>query len=183
MLVSGFVAIVFGAFAIGLVRDDLHINCSMLPPGSEGAGEWICSDGIGYIGIAAALGAGWLLVVVAGVIVAFAVRDGRDARLFLVLLAAASMMWGTTVTGLASVPTGAGYWAVAVGPAALVGILGIAVGAWSLRLRERMSWIAGLAAAVAIAIAAVLQPGLSLTMIPAVGLLLAAALRTQPRRM
>lgn len=55
VIAGGLLAFVLGGAAIGLVREQLHLNCSMGAPGSEGADTWTCSDGIGYIGIAGLL--------------------------------------------------------------------------------------------------------------------------------
>jgi hypothetical protein len=49
----------------------------MGPPGSEGADTWICADGIGYLGVAAIIGAMWALATVAGSLVAGLVWGNR----------------------------------------------------------------------------------------------------------
>ncbi|MGO1855442.1 MAG: hypothetical protein ACTH0V_18750, partial [Microbacteriaceae bacterium] len=93
VLASGLVAVVMGPSTVWLVRDQLHINCSMGQPGSEGADAWMCSDGIGYLGVAVVLGLMWFLAIVLGTLVAMLVRRDRAARLLLVLLAGASTVW------------------------------------------------------------------------------------------
>ena len=186
MLVSGIVAFVLAGSALDLVRDQLHHNCGMQPPGSEGAGTWICSDGIGYLGIAGILGMGWLAAVLAGCLIALLVRPARQARLALVILAALSTAWiiGLTWYGSATqvqeqyAPmTGVEYWLEAVGPAALVSALGVALGLLSLMPTGPLSWVMGIVATILLIVAAVLQPGLSLNVIPPVGLLAAATIR------
>lgn len=186
VMVSGLLAVVMGPSAVWLVRDQLHINCSMGQPGSEGADTWMCSDGIGYLGVAAVLGLMWFLAIVLGTLVAMLVRRDRAARLLLVLLAGASTVWILAWTWYGSSAlvyddhapmTGQEYWVVAVGPAAVAGILGLAAGLVSTVLSGPLSQIAGIAAAVGLTIATVLQPGLSINTIPAVGLLAATALR------
>lgn len=186
VLGSGVVALVLGSSAIWLVREQLHINCGMGPPGSEGADSWTCSDGVGYLGVAVVLGAMWLLAVLAGVLIALFVSHERLARLLLVLLAVLSVAWilGWTWYGSSALVqdeyapmTGLEYWGHAVGPAAAASVLGLAAGLVSLGLPPRPSWIVGISAAVALAIATVLQLGLSLNTLPAAGLLAAAALR------
>jgi hypothetical protein len=187
VLASGVVALVLGPAAIELVREQLHISCSMGRPGSEGASTWTCSDGVGYLGVAVVLGAMWFLVVVVGSLVAMLVSADRAARLVLVLLAAMSTAWilGWTWYGSSELVqdehapmTGAEYWGHAVGPAAVASILGLAAGLISLLLQGQLSWIVGIGAAVGLAIATIYQLGLSLNTLPAVGLLAAAALRS-----
>lgn len=186
VLASGVVALVLGPAAVELVREQLHINCGMGRPGSEGANSWTCSDGLGYLGAAVVLGAMWFLVVLVGSLVATLVSADRAARLLLVLLAAMSTAWilGWTSYGSRELVqdeyapmTGVEYWEHAVGPAAVASILGSAVGLISLLLQGRPSWIMGIGAAVGLAMATIYQPGLGLNTLPAVGLLAAAALR------
>lgn len=186
MLASGVVAVVLGPAAIDLVREQLHINCSMGRLGSEGANTWTCSDGVGYLGVALVLGAMWFIVVVVGSLIAMLAGADRAVRLLLVLLAAMSVAGILGWTWYASSElvqdeyapmTGAEYWARAVGRAALVCFLSLAAGLISLLLRGRLSWIVGLGAALGLALAAIYQPGLSLNVVPAAGLLAAAALR------
>lgn len=186
VIVGGLLAFVLGGAAIGLVREQLHLNCSMGAPGSEGADTWTCSDGIGYIGIAVILGIMWFVVVLVGALIALLVRNDRIARLALVLLATLSVAWvvGWTWRGSATLVgdeysplTGAEYWMQAVGPAALTAAAGLTIGLLSLALPGRLSWAVGFAAALALIVATALQPGLSLNVLPAVGLLAAAATR------
>lgn len=186
VLVSGIIAFILASPALDLVREQLHHNCGMQPPGSEGAGTWICSDGIGYLGFAGILAIGWLAVVLSGCLIALLVRPSRQARPALVILAALSTAWvlGLTWHGSATqvqdqyAPmTGTEYWLEVVGPAALVSVLGIATGLLSLLPVGPLSWVLGILAAVLLTVATVLQPGLSLNIIPAVGLLAAATVR------
>ncbi|MER7448478.1 hypothetical protein [Microbacterium sp. NPDC097977] len=186
MLASGIIAFVLAGSALDLVRDRLHHNCGMQPPGSEGAGIWTCSDGIGYLGIAGILAIGWLTVVLSGCLIALLVRPSRQARPALVILAAVSAAWVLGLTWLGSARnvqdqyapmTGAEYWLEAVGPAALVSVLGVALGLLSLVPTGPLSWILGIVATILLIVAAVLQPGLSLNIIPAVGLRAAATIR------
>jgi hypothetical protein len=155
-------------------------------PGSEGANTWVCSDGIGYLGVAVVLGAMWFITVLAGALVAFLVRHDRTARVLLVLLAAISTVWilGWTLYGSVSLVQdeyapmpGLGYWWHAVGPSAIISILSLAAGVVSLFLPGRASWRVGLAAAIGMAVATICQPGLALNLVPASGVLAAAALR------
>jgi hypothetical protein len=186
VLVSGVIAFVLASSALKLVREELHHNCGMPPPGSEGAGTWICSDGIGYLGMAGILGMGWLTVVLAGSLIALLVRHDRPARLALVILAAVSTAWilgltwhgsSTQVQDQYAPLTGAEYWVGAVGPAAVISAIGLAVGMVSLQPTGPLSRLLGIGATVLLIVAAVLQPGLSLNLIPAAGLLAAAVVR------
>jgi len=186
VLVSGGAAFLLASSALDLVREQLHHNCGMQPPGSEGAGTWFCSDGIGYLGIAGVLGMGWLAVVLSGVLIALLVRPSGQARPALVILAAVSAAWVLGLTWSGSTTnvqdqyapmTGAEYWIEAVGPAAMVSAIGIAVGVLSLLPTGPLSWILGIVAIVLLVVATMLQPGLSLNLVPAVGLLTAATVR------
>lgn len=186
VLASGAIAFALASPALELVRDRLHHNCGMQPPGSEGAGTWICSDGIGYLGMAGILGIMWLVVVVVGSLVALFVRHDRPARLGLVLLAASSTVWILGLTWYGSTThvqdehapmTGAEYWADAVGPAALISAIGVLVALLSLVQTGPFSWILGTVSTVMLIVSTVLQPGLSINLIPAAGALAAAAVR------
>lgn len=186
VLVGGLVAFVLASAALDLVRDQLHHNCGMQPPGSEAAGTWICSDGIGYLGMAGILGIMWIVVVVVGSLIALFVRHDRPARLALVLLAALSTAWILGLTWYGSTThvqdeyapmTGAEYWADAVGPAAFISAIGVVAGLLSIMPTGPLSWILGIVSTVMLVIATVLQPGLSINLIPAVGVLAAAAIR------
>lgn len=73
--------------------------------------------------------------------------------------------------------TGVEYWLAAVGTAAAVSAIGLAVGMSSLLPTGPLSWFLGIGATVLLIVAAVLQPGLSLILIPAAGLLAAAVIR------
>lgn len=183
---SGLVAFVVGLAAMTLVRDGLHIRCSMGRPGTEGADTWTCTDGIGYLGVAAVLGMMWLLAVVAGALVALLMRHDRAARLVLTLLAVASVAWvlgwlwfGSTelVRDEYAPMTGEEYWIHEVAPAAIASALGLAAGLVALVLPGRASLVLGAIATLGLIIATVLQPGLSVNTVPAVGLLAAAVLR------
>ncbi|WP_311258337.1 hypothetical protein [Microbacterium sp. WCS2018Hpa-9] len=186
VLASGVIAFVLASSALELVRDQLHHNCGMQPPGSEGAGTWICSDSIGYLSIAGLLGIMWLVVVVVGPLIALFVPHDRPARLALVLLAALSTAWILGLTWYGSTMhvhdeyapmTGAEYWLGAVGPAALLSVIGVVIGLLSPVPTGPLSWILGIVATVMLIVATVLQPGLSINLIPAAGLLAATAVR------
>lgn len=187
MLGSGMLALMLGFAAVSLVREQLHINCGMGQPGSEGADTWTCSDGIGYLGVTVVLGTMWFLTVLAGSLVALLVHHDRAARLVLVLLASASIAWilGWTWYGsnelvqAAYAPmSGPGYWAHVVGPAAIASALGAVAGLISLVLPRRPSRVVGIVATVGLIIATVLQPGLSINTVPAVGMFAAATFRS-----
>ncbi|PVE91011.1 hypothetical protein [Microbacterium sp. TPD7012] len=186
VLVSGVIAFVLASSALELVREELHHNCEMQPPGSEAAGTWICADEIGYLATAGILGTGWLAVVLVGSLIALLVRRDRQTRLALVVLAALSTAWilgltwygsSTQVQDQYAPLTGAEYWVGAIGPAAVVSAIGLAVGMLSLQPTGPRSWILGIGATVLLIVATVLQPGLSIILVPAAGLLAAAVVR------
>lgn len=183
---SGLVAAVLGVQAVVLVRTQLHIHCGMGSPGSEGADTWTCSDGVGYLGVAVVLGAMWFIAVLVGALIAGRVRRDQAARVCLVVLAGASAAWilGWTWYGSSALVDdyyapmrGLAYWAQEVGPAAIVSTFGMAFAFVGPLLRGRPAQIINWSAALALLIATVMQPGLSINMIPAAGLLAASALR------
>lgn len=186
VLGSGLLALPLGASVISFVRDQLHISCGMGQPGSEGADTWTCSDGVGYFGVAFTLGGMWILALLLGSLVAGLVRTDRTARVVLVLLAGAATAWilgftwyGSTrlVEDAYSPLTGAEYWQLATGPAAIASAVGLGAALVSLFLVRRGAWITCAGAALALVVATILQPGLSINTLPAAGLLAAAAVR------
>lgn len=188
VLASGFLAALTGVFAVPLVRDQLHFRCEMGPPGSEGAGSWICSDGIGYLDLAVTFGGMWIVATVTGSLVAGLVRRARAAHLSLVVLACVTtvlILWWTwhganaLVGDRFSPVAGADYWQVAVGPGAIVSIIGCAVAVSSMLFPGRFAPIFCGGAAICLVIATLLQPGLGINIIPAAGLLAAAAIRAR----
>jgi hypothetical protein len=192
VLGSGVVALFLGSAAIWLVREQLHIRCSMGQPGSEGANTWTCSDGIGYLGVAVVLGAMWFLAILFGALVAGLVRHDRAARVVLVVLAATSAAWILALTrygaselvdDIYAPMRGEEYWQHAVGPAAIASCIGLTAALVSLFFGGRLAVIVIAGAAVGLVVATVLQPGLSINSVPAAGLLAAAAIRaTAPAR-
>lgn len=187
VLGGGLSALFFGPMAVPLVREQLHIGCGIGAPGSEGADTWSCSDGVGYLGIAMALGGMWLLAVILGAFAAGAVRRDDAASAMLVLFAGASAAWVVGITWHGSSElvqdeyapmTGQAYWQAAVGPAAVVAAASIVIAVVGLGLRGRLNGAAGAAAALGILAATVLQPGLGINTIPAAALLAAGAVRT-----
>ena len=191
VLGGGVAALVLGSAAMWLVREQLHINCSMGEHGSEGADTWTCNDGVGYVAVAALLGAMWLSVTVGGALVAGLVHRERVARVVLLVLAAMSAAWILSLTRYGSSElvhdlyapmSGEQYWQLAVGPAAIVIGIGLTVAALGLFVRRRLAVIATMAAAVTLIAATVLQPGLGIGTVPAAGLLAAAAVRAAATR-
>ncbi len=186
VLAGALLALPFGSSTIGLVREQLHIRCGMGPPGSEGADTWTCSDGIGYLGVALALGAMWFLALLLGSLFAGIVRRGRAARIGLVLLAIAATAWvlGWTWYGSSrlvddaySPLKGPEYWTAAVGPAALLSAVALGAALVSLVFTGRAARIICAGAAIGLVVATVLQPGLGIATLPAAGLLAAASVR------
>ncbi|MFJ6651562.1 hypothetical protein ACIQLJ_02060 [Microbacterium sp. NPDC091313] len=179
---GGAFGIVLAGFALGLVRDQLHIGCTLGAPGTEGAGSWACQDGIGYLFAAIALGATCVFSAVAGALIAGLVRRTQVAvpalgSIAIVAAAAAIALTVQATAAWAGDGDRSGYWLAAVGPSALtagVSLVGAAVLAWApRRLRQPGLY----AAAGVMALAALMQPGLALGILPAAGCLLAAAIR------
>lgn len=195
VLVSALCAVTLGPFTIWLVREVLHMGCGTYPPGTEGAGTWTCADGIGYISVAAALGALWLMTSLVGALLAGLVRPALTARIGLVVLAFAgtgavlAWFWSNTLLLVRDehAPLSATQlWMQAVGPAAGVAASGLLVAAASLWWRGRTAATVCAAAAGLMVVAIVLQPGLGFSLLPVAGLLAAASARSwrpgMPRR-
>lgn len=186
ILASALIAFGLGSFAIWLIRDRLHIRCGMGQAGSEGGETWTCSDGIGYLGAAVALGAIWFLTVLFGAIVAGTVRNTTNARVMLALLAlmATACIFGLTWYGSSELVddeysplTGTGYWIEAVGAAAVVSAIALLVALASLAFGGRAARVMCGGAAAGLILATILQPGLGINLIPGAGLLAAASVR------
>lgn len=196
VLASGLLAVILAPLSLQLVREQLHIRCGMGQPGSEGADTWVCSDGLGYLGVAVAFGTMWFFAVLFGSLVAGVVRVDRTARPLLVLLAAACTAWVLALTHYGAselvydkyaLMKGEEYWAHAVAPAAIVSAVSVTAAVVSLFLRGRLGPIVAASAALGLLIATVLQPGLGVDFVPAAGLLAAMAARStssvvDPRR-
>jgi hypothetical protein len=184
---GGALALFFGGSSISLAREQLHLSCSMGPAGSEGADTWSCADGIGYLWFAATLGLIWLLTLLVGSIAAGGLRDAAVARALLVVLAAAASasVFGLTWYGATELViddfapmSGAGYWANAVGPAAAIAGIALIAGVVSLLLRGRSARVLGALAGLVLTLAAFVQPGVGIGIVPAAALLVAAAVRS-----
>jgi hypothetical protein len=180
-------ALPVGLSAIGLLRDELHIRCSTIDMGGPGGSEWACSDGIGYIGFGTFLFVMWLATAIAGPIIAIGVRDGRDARRFLVALATVSAMWilggsfggaATLVDDELSPVKGPEFWVAAVGTSAIIAFAAIAAAIIGLFLKGVAARVLLIAGALVIVIATALEPGIGINALPAAGLLAAAGIRS-----
>ncbi len=146
VLFGGVLAVFFGFWALGLVRETLHFNCSRGIGGESGPdGTWLCADGIGYLGVAVVLGGMSALLVVIGLLVSVARRSRGRAVVFLIL-AAISIAWIGWWTYYAATfysgprpagETGLGLWATTVLPSLSVCTIGLLVGiAGALTLRR-----------------------------------------------
>lgn len=186
-ITSSVVSLPLGLSAVGLLRDELHIQCSTIDMGGPGGSEWACSDGIGYIGFGLFLFGMWLATSIAGPIIAIRVRDGRDARRFLVALATASTAWilgGTfgaawTLVGDELSPVkGPEFWLAAVGPSAILTSAAIAAAIIALFLAGAAARALLIAGGLVIVVATALEPGIGINVLPAAGLLAAAGIRS-----
>lgn len=93
VLFGGVLAVFFGFWALALVRETLHFNCSWGIGGEWGPyGTWVCADGIGYLGVAVVLGGMSALLVVTGLLVSVA-RPSRGRAVVFLMLAAISIAW------------------------------------------------------------------------------------------
>lgn len=186
VLGGGVAAIAFGGAAISLVREQLHISCEVGQPGTEGYGTWMCADGIGYLWVAAALGAALFFAVLAGSLTAALVRPRRLACTILVALAAIATAWilGWTWYGSSelvwSVPRGTlsiDYWHAAVLPASIASAAGFLLALLGLLAGGTPARLLFVGATAGLVVATILQPGLAINTLPAAGLLAAAAVR------
>ena len=171
---------------VHLFREVLHSGCSMPPPGSEGAGTWICGDGLSLVQPIVESGAMTIAVAVIGVLVAARLRNDCAARIALTALAVGAVTWMLLWTwGAASrvyetVPVGVHpqhYWFSAVGPAAVVAVVAMAVAVVGTLLRGRAARVQLLVAIAGLGVATVLQVGLAPSTLLAMGLLASARTR------
>jgi len=174
---------------ITLLRERLHYLCSFGEPGTEAAG-WTCPDGISYLAPGVILGGVAAITAVNGLLAVVLVREDRAARILLTLLAAGSAAAGlagswiaaNSVQALPAGVEGGDYWIESVLPAAVAAVVSLAIAAAALAVTERPALVLSCVAAGGLLVATILQPGLAISMLPAIGLLLAAASRTDPPR-
>lgn len=191
VVLGGLAALLSGMFTVSLVREQLHLLCSTGPPGTEGAGSWVCVDGIGYLHWAVLLGGMTVALVIAGALVAGLVRNDLAARVALVLLSATPVCWAVVWTWIGSnhqvqaVPPGVqsvDYWFSAVAPAAIVAALALGVALVGLRFRGAIGRVLTWVAAVGLAAATIVQPGLGIATLLAVGHLVGSIARIPSSR-
>lgn len=129
----------------------------------------------------------WLATAIAGPIIAIRVRDGRDARCFLVALATVSAAWilGGTFGGAATLVgdelspvKGPEFWVAAVGPSAILTSVAIAAAIVALFLEGATARVLLIAGGIVIGFATPLEPGVGINLLPAAGLLAAAGIRS-----
>jgi hypothetical protein len=138
VLLGGVLAFVFGWWALALVRETLHFNCSWGIGGEWGPeGSWLCADGIGYLGVAVVLGGMSALLVVVGLLVSVS-RPSRARAVAFVALAAISIGWIGWWTYYAATfysgprpagETGWGLWVGVVLPSIILCTIGTIVAA------------------------------------------------------
>jgi hypothetical protein len=186
-VIGGLLGFVLGAFAVLLIREQLHISCAFLATGDE-PGGWVCADGISYLLPALAFGALALTTTVAGALVAGLVRRAAVASGVLTAIAGLAvaallaLTWYGSAQSVHNAPEGVvstDYWFAALGPAAVVAGLATAAAAVAATLPTvgRAGFVAG---AGLLALATVVQPGLALVTMPAAGCLVAAGQRAAP---
>lgn len=186
---GGIAGLFSGLFTLSLVREQLHIHCSTGPAGTEGAGSWVCADGIGYVTWAVLLGGMTAALVIAGALVAGLARRNGPARVALVLLTVVSVCWVLVLTWLGSshyvdVPPGVrsvDYWFGAVAPAATVAALALGVALLGLPFTGALGRVLTWVAAAGLAVATIMQPGLGVSTLLAAGLLIGATTRIRSR--
>ena len=183
VVAGGLLAVLLGPGLVTLLRDRLHYQCASDSPDPERAG-WMCVDGIGY------LAAGFpplvvaALVVLAGLLLVLAARVRIQIQIPLAVLALLSVgvglagSWHAVATEQRPVPVGVvrtDFWIEAVLPSAIVAVSALVLMVVGLVVRGRAGVILTSAAAGGILLATVLQPGLALSTMPALGLVVASA--------
>ncbi len=180
-------ALIMVVATVHLLQEGLHSGCSMPPPGSEGAGTWICGDGISRFQPIVESGAMTIVLAVIGVLVAARLRADRAARIALTAFAVVAVTWmlGWTWDAASRVyetlPEGVHpqhYWFSALGPAAAVAVVAMVVAVVSMLLSARTARVLLLVAIAGLGLATVLQVGLAPSTLLAMGLLTGARTRT-----
>lgn len=184
VLLGGIVALFFGAWTPGLVRETLHYNCSWGIGGEWGPeGTWSCADGIGYLAAAATLGGMSALLVVAGLLTSVA-RPSRGRAVVFLMLAAISLGWigWWTFYGATSYlgprpngETGQGLWGAAILPSMLLCTIGLIAGAIGVLTMGRRSSVALWCGVGLMVVGTALQPGTGIATFVSAGMLVAAA--------
>ena len=179
-------ALIMVVATVHLLREELHSGCSTPPPGSEGAGTWMCGDGVTLLQPVVESGAMTIAVAVIGVLVAARLRNDCAARIALTALAVGAVTcmllwtWDAASRVYETVPVGVHpqhYWFSAVGPAAVVAVVAMAVAVVGTLLRGRAARVQLLVAIAGLGVATVLQVGLASSTLLAMGLLASARTR------
>jgi hypothetical protein len=183
-LVGGLVGLMLAGATVGFLREGLRYGCDYILEG-EGAGSWLCQDGIGYLGAGIPLVGIALLTAAAGATVS-AARGPVRARVALLLAIAAvppvgfgaSTFYAVTVLGR-TLPPGQhpldAWWTLVV-PCVVATLLAVAaVGAGIVvgRRRPRVGAIVVAAGFGLFVVAGVLQPGALVLIAPAAGVAVA----------
>lgn len=183
VVLSGVLAVLLAPVSLGLVRETLHFNCSWGIGGEWGPdGTWLCADGIGYVGVAVALGgmSGLLLLVGLGTSLA---RPSSGRSAVYLVLAALSLVWigcwtfyaATAYTGPRPVGEGGqGLWVATVLPGLALSALGLLVGAVGALTSRRWSPLALWAGVSMMLLGTTLQPGIGVATLVSSGMLVAA---------
>lgn len=183
VLFGGVLAVFFGFWALGLVRETLHFNCSWGIGGEWGPdGTWVCADGIGYLGVAVVLGGMSALLVVIGLLVSVA-RPSRGRAVVFLMLAAVSIAWIGWWTYYAATfysgprpagETGLGLWATTVLPSLILCTVGLLVGTAGALTLRRWSSVALWCGVGLIIVGTALQLGVGIATFVSAGMLAAA---------
>jgi MFS family permease len=184
VLIGGLLALVLAPGLVTLLRERLHYLCGTDVSAPERM-DWTCADGISYLGAGLLPLAVAALVVLAALILVLAARV--PIRLPLGVLAVVAVVvglagtWHAVTAGSYGVPPGilrSDFWIEAVLPAALAVAVSVVLMIVGVVLRGWSSVVVTSAAALGIAVATVLQPGLALSTMPALGILAASAVST-----
>lgn len=189
VLAGGVLALFFGWWALGLVRETLHFGCSWGIGGEWGPeGTWVCADGIGYLGVAVVLGGMSALLAVAGLLVAVA-RPSRARAVVFLVLAAIPIGWIGWWTYYAATSyswprpaseTGWGLWVAAVLPSIILCMIGLVVGALGALTLRRWSSAALWGGVGLIITGTVVQLGIGIATFVTAGMLAAAGVGRRP---
>ncbi len=200
VVVGGVFAFLFASGSLGLVREALHFNCSWGTGGEWGPeGTWLCADGVGYLGVAVVLGGMSGMLLLAGLLVAFA-RPSAVRSIVYLVLAAISLAWIGMWTFYAATAysgprpdgeTGVGLWIATVLPGLTTCAFALVMGAVGTLTAHRWSPVVLWVGVGLTLVGTALAPGIGVATIVSGAMLVAAGLdrhgsplatRVKPRR-
>ncbi|MFG6475176.1 hypothetical protein ACFXP7_02200 [Microbacterium sp. P06] len=185
ILVSGVLAVLSSGATVALLREDLRFGCDYGLEG-EGAGSWLCTDGVGYVGPLTGLLACGALALAVGLTIAVSRRPAVWHGVVLAVLSfvpviSAGLLTLAGVTVYAQTfPPGmdpVSDWMHLVVPSVVLALAGLALAAATARAVTGLGTLLFSIGIAAVVVAVPLQLGMLLAYLPAIGLALAARSR------